>query len=162
MFKALVVSVCVVVSIILTGCLAQEAELTKQQRAVQVEKEVRQVENEIFAAIQQKDTKKLAAILTDDFVYRDPLSGEISKAAFLDKISAIPVKIIAIWSDDMKANVYGEVAVLTGTQKAKTQAEAGKEEVSAAAFTDIFVKRDGKWLLTLAHGVELPSVPVSK
>ncbi len=161
MFKALVVSLCAVVPIMLTGCLSQQAEPTKQQ-VDQVEKEIRQLENDIFAAIQQKNTKKLEAILADDFVYRNPLAGEISRAAFLDEVRDIPVNIIAVWSEDIKANVYGDVAVLTGTQKAKTQNDRGKEEVSATAFIDIFVRRTGRWQLALAHGVYLPAKPSSQ
>jgi ketosteroid isomerase-like protein len=96
------------------------------------------------------------------FVYRNPLAGEVAKSAFLAQIKSIPVKINALWSEDMKVNLYGEVAVLTGTQKAKTQDDSGKEETSATAFTDVFVRRNGKWRLALAYGVELSSVPPSK
>jgi hypothetical protein len=32
-------------------------------------------------------------------------------------------------------------------------------EESAVAFTDVFVQRDGRWLMALAYGVELPSEP---
>ena len=159
-FKALVVSACAIVLAISTGSISQQRKMTKQD--LLVEKEIHQIESDIFAAIRQQDTKKLAAILSDDFVYRNPLAGEVAKPAFLEQIKAIPVKINALWSEDMKVNVYGEVAVLTGTQKAKTQDATGKEETSATAFTDIFVRRNGRWQLALAYGVELPSVPPSK
>jgi len=160
MFKALVVCTCTAVLAISTGSFSQQHKMTKQD--VSVEKEIRQIESDIFTAIQQKDPQKLAAILADDFVYRNPLAGEIAKAEFLAQIKSIPVKINALWSEDMKVNVYGEVAVLTGTQKAKTQDATGREETSATAFTDVFVRRNGRWQLALAYGVELPSVPASK
>jgi ketosteroid isomerase-like protein len=162
MFKALVISACAAVLAISTGSTSQQHKMTKQQQDSLIEKEIRQIESEIFAAIQQKDTKKLEGILAADFVYRNPLAGETAKPAFLAGIKAIPVKINALWSEDMKVNVYGEVAILTGTQKAKTQDATGKEETSATAFTDVFVRRNGRWQLALAYGVELPSVPASK
>jgi ketosteroid isomerase-like protein len=161
MFKVLLISACAAALAISTGRIAQQQKMTKQQDGL-IEKEIRQIESEIFAAIQQKDAQKLAAILADDFVYRNPLEGETAKPAFLEAIKAIPVKINALWSEDMKVNVYGEVAILTGTQKAKTQDAAGQEQISATAFTDVFVRRNGKWQLALAYGVELPSVPPSK
>jgi len=161
MFKALVKSAGVAALAISTGSIAQPQKMTKQQDGL-IEKEMRQIESEIFAAIQQKDTQKLAAILADDFVYRNPLEGETARPAFLAAIKAIPVKINALWSEDMKVNGYGEVAILTGTQKAKTQLAAGQEQLSATAFTDVFVRRNGKWQLGLAYGVELASVPPSK
>jgi ketosteroid isomerase-like protein len=104
-----------------------------------------------------KDTKKLDQILADDFVYRNPIEGERSRAEFLAIIDSLPVKIVSVWSEDMKVNVYGDVAVMTGTQKAKIQNEEGKEEISATAFVDVFVKRQGKWKLVLAYSMDLPA-----
>ena len=54
----------------------------------------------------------------------------------------------------MSVNVYGNIAVVTGLQIAKTAGGEGEEE-SAVAFTDIFVKLKGKWMLSLAHAVDL-------
>ncbi len=127
-----------------------------------IEKEILQIENNLFTAIKSKDTKRLESILADDFVYRNPVTGDQSKEEFLAAIGSLPVNIVSIWSEDMKVNIYAEVAVLTGTQKAKVQITEGKEAIGVTAFTDIFVKRRGKWLLVLAYGVELPSVPVNE
>jgi ketosteroid isomerase-like protein len=162
MFKALFVCACGMLLAISTGAIPRQDKMTKHQQDGLIEKEIRRLESDIFTAIQQQDTDKLAAILADDFVYRNPLAGETNRAAFLAGIRAIPVKINALWSEDMKVNSYGEVAVLTGTQKAKTQDTTGKEETSATAFTDVFVKRNGRWQLALAYGVELASVPTTK
>jgi ketosteroid isomerase-like protein len=120
-----------------------------------IEKEILQIANNIFTAIKDKDTKKLDQILADDFVYRNPIEGERSRAEFLAVIDSLPVKIVSVWSEDMKVNVYVDVAVMTGTQKAKIQNEDGKEEISATAFVDVFVKRQGKWKLVLAHSMDL-------
>ena len=46
-------------------------------------------------------------------------------------------------------NVYGETAILTGIQIAEARAE-GKAEESAVAFTEVFVRPDGRWLMVLA------------
>jgi hypothetical protein len=54
-------------------------------------------------------------------------------------------------------NVYGNIAVVTGLQIAKTAGDEGEEEKSAVAFTDVFVKQKGKWMLSLAHAVDLPA-----
>src|SRR5262245_22613476 len=59
--------------------------IEKEQRVNQktdnlIEKEILQIENDIFTAIKGKDTKKLDQILADDFVYRNPIEGERSRA----------------------------------------------------------------------------------
>jgi ketosteroid isomerase-like protein len=55
--------------------------------------------------------------------------------------------------------VFGEVAILTGVQLAEARLPDHAPEESAVAFTDVFVQRDGRWLMALAYGVELPSEP---
>jgi ketosteroid isomerase-like protein len=127
-----------------------------------VEEEILRIENNLFTAIKDKDTKRLDNILAEDFVHRNPITGEQNKAEFLTAISSLPLEIISVWSEDMKVNVFSDVAVMTGTQKAKVRVTDGTEAIGATAFTDIFVKREGKWVLSLAHGVELPSALADK
>ena len=88
-----------------------------------VEKEILQIANDTFTAIKDKDRKKLDDILAEDFVYRNPIEGEQSKAEFLAVIGSLPMKLTSVWSDDMKVNIYADVAVMTGTQQAKIQLE---------------------------------------
>lgn len=55
----------------------------------------------------------------------------------------------------MKFSVFDDIALLTGVQKARTRSKEGKEELSAGAFSDLFVKRSEQWLLVVAYNVEL-------
>jgi hypothetical protein len=124
-----------------------------------IEKEILQIENDIFTAIKQKDPKKLDQILSDDFIYRNPMEGDRSRSEFLAAIESLPVGILSVWSEDMKVKIFADAAVMSGTQKARTLNEEGKEEISATAFVDVFVRHQEKWKLVWAHGVDLPSVP---
>jgi ketosteroid isomerase-like protein len=67
------------------------------------------------------------------------------------------MEIRAVRGEDLKVNVYGETAILTGVQLAEVRTPEGNLEESAVAFTDVFVSREGQWLMVLAYGVELPS-----
>ncbi len=122
-----------------------------------VDQAILQLEREMFAAIQKKDLPAIDRILADDFVLRTPGAPSADKKQFLAGIKAIPLEILAVWSEDLAVNVYGETGVLTGTQLARVRDAEGKEAVSVQAFTDIFVRRDGRWQLVLAHSVEIPS-----
>jgi ketosteroid isomerase-like protein len=117
------------------------------------------LEEEIFTAVKNQDASALERILTDDFVYRSPGSQEVTKADFLKLSASFPHRIILIWGEEMKAHVYGNTAVMTGLQFAKTQTGEGQEETSVVMFTDVFVKQKGKWMLSLAHAVDLPQIP---
>lgn len=129
------------------------------EKLPQTQQAILQVEQEVFTAVKNQDTSALERILTDDFVYRSPGSQEVAKADFLKLSASFPYKIVSIWGEEMKVNVYGNTAVMTGLQFATTQTSEGKEETSVVMFTDVFVKQKGKWMLSLAHAVDLPQIP---
>ena len=118
-----------------------------------------QIERDIMTAIKNKDAATLEPLLADDFIYRTHFGAEANKAEFLRSIASFPVEILAIRGEELKVNVYGETAVLTGVQLAEARTPEGAAEESVVAFTDIFVRLEGRWLMVLAYGVELPSDP---
>ena len=114
------------------------------------------LEHETMAAIKDKNVEALKGILADDFVYRTPAGKDVTKDEFLKNIASLPVKILSVRGEDLKVSVYGETAILTGVQEARARDSEGKEGTSKVAFTDVFIKRQSRWLLILAYGVELP------
>ena len=116
---------------------------------------IHQLERDTFAAIMRKDRNALSRILADDFVFRNSEGAGLTKPEFLELIGGFPAKILSLGGDQLNVDVYGETAVLTGIQRATTDG-GGAEETSAVAFTDVFVKREGRWLMVLAYSVELP------
>jgi ketosteroid isomerase-like protein len=115
-----------------------------------------QLEQETMEAIRNKDTSSLSRILADDFIYRTPSGDDTSKADFLNNIGSLSVDILSISGENLKVNIYGESAVLTGIQRVTARDSQGNEEPGAVAFVDIFARRQGKWLMVLAYGVDLP------
>lgn len=120
--------------------------------------EVLRLEREIMNTIRDKDAKALEPNLSDDFVYRSP-EGEVGRADFLKNIAALPGRILSVEGRDLRVRLFGEMAVLTGVQLTVLRTDDGKELESIVAFTDIFVRRNRRWRLALAHGVELPTTP---
>ena len=122
-----------------------------------VRRAILEIERETMAAIERKDGEALGRVLAEDFVYRTPTGEDVPKEAFLKNIASIPFEILSVRGENLKVGVYGETVVLTGVQVATVRTEEGKEEVGRGAFTDVFVKRDGRWLMALAYDVELPA-----
>ena len=127
--------------------------VSEQQQTVDA---LLRLESEIMGHIRAKDTRALEPLLTADFVYRTP-GGEVSRADFLKGIASVPGQITSVEGEGLRVRVYGEVAVLTGVQRARVRADGGSEQEGLSAFTDVFVKRNGRWRLALAYGVELPT-----
>ncbi len=140
--------------------MATSAQMNEtNENLTQTRQAILQVEQEILTAIKNQDTSALERILADDFVYRSPGSEEVGKEDFLKLSASFPYKIVSLWGEEMKAHVYGDTAVTTGLQFAKTEGDEGKEETSVVMFTDVFVKQKDKWMLSLAHAVDLPQIP---
>ncbi len=131
--------------------------MSEQQQWVQ---EVLRLQRQLMDAIRDRDAKALEPILFDDFVYRSP-EGEVGRADFLKNITAIPGRIISVEGKDLRVRLFGEMAVMTGVQLSVVRTDDGKELESVVAFTDIFVRRERRWRLALAHGVELPTTPAA-
>jgi ketosteroid isomerase-like protein len=58
--------------------------------------------------------------------------------------------------DDVKVRQYGETAVATG----RTEAKGSYRGLSASVvlrFTDVFVRRDGRWQAVASHASLLPN-----
>lgn len=131
--------------------------MAKTDAVGQSRRELLEIERETMAAIERKDGEALGRVLAGDFVYRTPGGEELGREAFLKNIASIPFEILSVRGENLKVSVFGETAVLTGVQVATVRTEGGKEEVGRGAFTDVFVRREGRWLMALAYDVELPA-----
>ena len=130
--------------------------MTDRRQSRRTDEAILCLERLIMDAIRAKDAKALGYILTADFVYRTP-GSEQSRAEFLKNIASFPGQILSVEGSELRVSVYGDTAVLTGVQHARVRTEDGAEQAGTNAFTDIFVKRRGRWKLALAYGVDLPA-----
>jgi ketosteroid isomerase-like protein len=112
---------------------------------------------QIMGAIRNKDAATLEPMLADDFLYRTHFGAETDKAGFLQSTASMPLEILSLHREELNVNVFGDTAVVTGVQLAEARPPEGEAEESIVAFTDIFVRREGRWLMVLTYGVELPS-----
>jgi ketosteroid isomerase-like protein len=118
-----------------------------------------ELEYKIFAALRTRNSASVESFIADDFHLRMPRQPEIGKNEFLKSIRESPHEIVSVNGDELKTNIYGNVAVLTGIQRAVVSLEGGKQANSRGAFVDVFEKRGSSWMLVLAYSVEMPSQP---
>jgi ketosteroid isomerase-like protein len=138
------------------GARAQERRMADARQPRRTVEAVLRLEKEIMQHIRAKDTRALGRLLTADFVYRTP-GGEVGRADFLKGIASVPGRITSVEGEGLRVNVYGETAILTGLQRARVRADDGSEQEGLSAFTDVFIRQNGRWRLALAFGVELPA-----
>ena len=128
---------------------AQKNNPTKQQK---IEAELMQIERDIGQANIRRDKAYFERIEADEFIFTDSGGGLTTKAedvASLDKPVG-DVKLVSYEVDDMKVRLYDDTAVVTGRTTTVSRAK-DREFMSKSRFTDVFVKRNGKWQLVAGH-----------
>lgn len=139
---------------VMFGCIAFAAAQTKktEQRQSKMEAELKQLELDIGAANVRRDKAFFERIEADEFIFTDSAGGLTTKAedvASLDK-PAGEFKLVSYEPDDMKVRIYGNTAVVTGRTTTMLQSK-DREVTNRSRFTDVFVKRDGRWQLVAGH-----------
>ena len=129
--------------------------ISDQDRAL--EQIIHGVSQDVFTAIRLKDLTSLRRILAEDFVHRTSDGLESGKEEFLSGIWDMPLEITSIRGEHLLVSVYGDVAVMTGVQRAEWRQGDKAEGISSVAFADVFALRGGRWLMVLAYGAELQS-----
>jgi ketosteroid isomerase-like protein len=142
--------VCVAVSI--SSFASPRTQSQPPTQSQKMEQEVKAVEQRWLENEDRPDV--VQSILADDFMHVLPV-GFISKEdqlAFLRKHpNAFPG---SKHFEELRVRIYGDVAIATGI--VSTIHDPGAK-AKRTAFTDVFVRRDEKWLAVNAQELPLPS-----
>jgi hypothetical protein len=141
----------VFLAVIIPTCISLGTEAQPQT----LEQEVRAVEQRWLENEERPDVVK--SILADDFVH--VLSaGFISKDEHLSYLQEHPNSFPGTKHfEDLRVRIYGDVAIANGIVNTVRDQNSKPKRT---AFTDVFVRRAGKWLAVNAQ--ELPLEPGSK
>lgn len=122
----------------------------------QLEKTILAIGHQIYECIRLKDIESLSQFLAADFIQRGADGTEASKEEFLRAISDLPVQMDSVSGEHEHVSIYGDVAIMTGVQRAEWRQGDEVHGVSSVAFVDVFERRGETWLLIHAFGCEMP------
>jgi ketosteroid isomerase-like protein len=115
--------------------------------AAGAEDEVRAAEARRFAAMVRADVTELGSLLADDLTYVHSTGKVEDRAAFLAGISAGAFDYEMIEPAGAEVRLHGDVAIATG--RADVRVVAGGDRIETPLrYTAVYVKRDGRWLLS--------------
>jgi ketosteroid isomerase-like protein len=137
-------AVCVVVLVFGVGILAQT-------QTASVEQELLKLEQEWSAALVKSDLAFLDKIEADDFTWTDYEGAVWTKAQSLAVLKSGEDVVSSCVSDEMKARVYGDAAVVTGRNTVKETLK-GKDISGQYRWTDTWIKKAGRWQCVASHG----------
>jgi ketosteroid isomerase-like protein len=123
-----------------------------------VRAEVIAVETAWNDAIVRKDTAAVARILAPDFVYVTP-DGQVVERALLLRAIADPLgRMEPFTTRDVVVRRHGDAVVVTGWFRQAGTAD-GQPYASFVRYTDVYVRKDGRWIAVSAHASRLPREP---
>jgi ketosteroid isomerase-like protein len=107
--------------------------------------ELKQVEHDWADAEKANDMDKLGQIIADDWKAIGPDGAKVTKAEFIDGYKSGKSKTESYEFGPLDVKVIGTVGIVQGTDTEKSS-YAGKDSSGKYAWTDVFAKRDGKWV----------------
>lgn len=118
-------------------------ESTGELRAISVEQQLRQLNDEWVKAIVRSDGETLNRIMADDFIFTYPLEGD-DKAQFIADVTSGDLKVEHIVREQTSVRIFGSTAVLTARDSA-TWLYHGRELSGQYKIIKVFAERDGRW-----------------
>jgi ketosteroid isomerase-like protein len=97
-------------------------------------------------SVQTSDVRRFDEILAEDFLCSNPDGSLVDRQAFL-KQTAIPVRITGLEALDVNVRILGDVAII----HARTSYTLPDGRVAYGRYTDVWARRNGRWLAVSAH-----------
>jgi ketosteroid isomerase-like protein len=97
-------------------------------------------------SVQHADARRFAEILADDFLCSNPDGSLVDKNQFLAQ-TARPVTITGLEAQDVRVRLLGDVAIIHA-RTSYTTADVGQRY---GRYTDVWARRNGKWVAVSAH-----------
>lgn len=146
------------IGIFLCGALCASAytQTPKTPKPSKTETELMQIERDIGDANVRRDKAYFARIEAEECIFTDSGGGLTTRAEDLASLDqpAGPAKLISYVVDEMKVMDYGSTAVVLGRVTTTLRVNNNgteREVVNRSRFTDVFVKRKGRWQIVAGH-----------
>ena len=117
----------------------------------EVEAAVTQLERDWVAAIVRKDAAVLDRLLAEEFAGVSPTAHYYDKGMAIDDLTAGTYQVESMALDEVSVNPYGDVAVAFASQQEKSR-YAGTDLSGHYHYTNVWVRRDGRWQVVASHG----------
>jgi len=107
---------------------------------------LRDLNRDYIHSVQTSDVYRFDEILTDDFLCSNPDGTLVDRAAFLTQ-TARPVTYTNLEAHDVNVRLMGDFAII----HARTTYAMRDGRLGAGRYTDVWARRNGRWLAVSAH-----------
>ena len=102
--------------------------------------------DDYIQSVQHSNVKRFDEILADDFLCSMPDGSLLDRKAFLQQ-TAKPVTIRNLQAHEVNVRLMGDFAII----HARTSYTTADGVESGGRYTDVWARRNGKWLAVSAH-----------
>jgi len=139
-------------SLVLPAAVPIQAQQAKTDSASAISQTLQAVEQAWLSAEKNHDAAAFEQLVADDWIAISPDGKSQTKA---DRAAEIKTShIVSATLGEMKVRVFGDTAVVTGTDNEITMTD-GKKSSDHYVWTDVFVKRNGKWLAVASQTAQI-------
>jgi ketosteroid isomerase-like protein len=119
--------------------------------------EITELEQKLAAAWVRGDKAFIVGVLAPEWSVTDPSGRVLAKQQVLDEtFSSDERQIESMTIDDVKVRIFGTVAVATGRTRASGSYKGERASVELR-FTDVLLRRDGRWQFVVSQGTLVAS-----
>jgi len=107
---------------------------------------LRTFNSDYIQSVQKSDVRRFEEILADDFLSSRPDGSLVDRAGFLAQV-AKPPGISNLQPEEVRIRILGDVAIV----HARTTYTYPDGRAAAGRYTDVWARRQGRWLCVAAH-----------
>ncbi len=120
------------------------------------EEAVLKAERDRFAAMHNADAAALEKLLAPELSYTHSNAAVQDKAAFIGDIKSGAIKYVSIEPSDMKAKIFGNMAVVTGGAAVHV-IQNGNDLTFKIRYTNVHINRNGAWQMVAWEATRVPA-----
>ena len=139
-------------TLVLSAAVPIQARQPKAESDAEISQTLQSMEQAWLNAEKNHDAAAFEKIVADDWIAITPEGKSQTKAERAAEIKVGHIDSATL--GDMKVRVFGDTAVVTGTDD-EISSEDGKKSSNHYVWTDVFVKRNGKWLAVASQTAQI-------
>ena len=139
-------------SLLLSAAVPALAKQSKADSDADISQTLQAMERNWLNAEKNHNTATFDKLVADDWIAITPDGKRQTKAERAAEIIASDIDSATL--GEMKVRVFGDTAVVTGTDDEITMKD-GKKSTDHYVWTDVFVKRNGKWLAVASQTAQI-------